>query len=145
MEIFFLKYKKFYCIFSLLFSLLILPISPTIAPLLSMSMGPFSYLLNPSPAPWAVILLSVYESVSILLVSSVCSLDSTYEWNHMLLVFVWLDYFTYQCSPCPSILLQRAKFSFSWLSSIPLYNCLIVVLSTHPLMNTWVASTSWWL
>ena len=56
---------------------------------------PFSLLLNPStpytqPHPTAVSLLSIYESVSLLLVSSVCSLDSTYEWNHMVFVFLWL-------------------------------------------------------
>ena len=33
-------------------------------------------------------LLSTYESVSIFLVSLVCSWDATYEWNHMLLVFL---------------------------------------------------------
>ena len=51
-------------------------------------MSPFPFLLHPStpspsPRPLAVILLSIYESVPISLVSSVCSLDSTYEWNHM--------------------------------------------------------------
>ena len=39
-------------------------------------------------------LLSISESVSLLLVSSVCSLDSTNEWNHMVFVFLWLAYFT---------------------------------------------------
>ena len=38
--------------------------------------------------------LALYGPVSILLVSSVCSLDSIYEWNHMLFVFLWLAYFT---------------------------------------------------
>ena len=32
-------------------------------------------------SPTAVILLSIYESISIFLLSSVCSLDFTYEWN----------------------------------------------------------------
>ena len=45
--------------------------------------------------PLAVILLSIHESVSILPVGSVCSLDSTYEWGHMVFVFLWLAYFTY--------------------------------------------------
>ena len=45
------------------------------------------------PPPTAVSLLSIYESVSILLVSSFCSLDSTYEWNHVVLVFLWLKPF----------------------------------------------------
>ena len=42
----------------------------------------FSILLNPSTPnlpPTAVILLSICEPVSILLISSVCLLDSTYE------------------------------------------------------------------
>ena len=47
-----------------------------------------------SPQPIAVILLPIYESVSILLVSSVCSLDSTHEWNYMVFAFLWLAYFT---------------------------------------------------
>ena len=44
--------------------------------------------------PLAVCLFSLCESVPIFLVSSVCSLDSTYECNHMLFVFLWLFYFT---------------------------------------------------
>ena len=45
-----------------------------------MSMSPFSFLLNPSiPLPLPDSLAeSVYESVSVLLVCSVCSLDSTW-------------------------------------------------------------------
>ena len=48
--------------------------------------------LHSLPAPTqAVRLLSFYESVSILLVSSVCSFESTYEWNHRCLSFSdWL-------------------------------------------------------
>ena len=64
--------------------------SPSTATLLSASMSSFSFflffLLDPSlPTALhrAVSLLSIYESVSVLLVSSVCSLDSTNEWNHM--------------------------------------------------------------
>ena len=34
------------------------------------------------------------ESVSILLLSSVCSLDPTCEWNLMVFAFLWLAYFT---------------------------------------------------
>ena len=44
--------------------------------------------------PFAVSLLSIYESVSILLATSVCSLDSTHKWNHMVFTFIWLAYFT---------------------------------------------------
>ena len=38
-------------------------------------------------------LLSIYDSVSIVLVHSVCSLDSIEEWNYMVFVFLWLAYF----------------------------------------------------
>ena len=44
------------------------------------------------PTPWATLIKA--NLVSILLVCSVCSLGSTYEWNHMVIVFVWLAYFT---------------------------------------------------
>ena len=57
-----------------------------------------SFLLNASthwtPHPTSCQLLLIYESVSVLLVSSICSLDSMYEWNHMVFVFLWLAYFT---------------------------------------------------
>ena len=46
------------------------------------------YSFNSStPLTIAVILLFICESVFI------CSLDSTYEWTHMILVFLWLAYF----------------------------------------------------
>ena len=51
----------------------------------------------PAPSTFPPILgchPALYESVSILLVSSVCSLDSICEWNHMVFVFLWLAYFT---------------------------------------------------
>ena len=55
------QFKKFYCSFSMPFSPLIPPHPPAIPTLLSMSMSPFSFLLNPStpyPLPsLAVILL----------------------------------------------------------------------------------------
>ena len=45
----------------------------------------------PTSPHLAVILLSIYECVSILFVSLVCSLDFTYECNHMVLSFSdWL-------------------------------------------------------
>ena len=68
----------FYCIFSITFALYPLSPPPPPFPLQSMSMRPFPFLLDPSN-PIADSLFSVYESVSILLVSSVCSLDSIYE------------------------------------------------------------------
>ena len=84
--------------FLLYFPIIIYPhynsLPTTISTLLSMYMSPFSFLLDPSPQlpPRAVSLLSM--SVSILLVSLFCSLDSTCEWNHMVFVFSWLVYFT---------------------------------------------------
>ena len=74
----------------------LVPLYPAaVTTLLSMSMCPFSFLLHPSTlyAPLAVI-CSPSESVSVLFVSLVCSLDSTCRWNHMVLVFLWLAYFT---------------------------------------------------
>ena len=58
----------------------------------------FPFLLNPStpvlparnPTSYQP---ALYKSVSILLVSSFCSSDFTYEWNHIVLVFLWLAYF----------------------------------------------------
>ena len=60
------------------------------------------FLLNPStffhPAPKPTFpdscqsVLCIYESVSILFVTLFCSLNSTYEWNHMVLVFLSLAY-----------------------------------------------------
>ena len=38
--------------------------------------------------------LCIHESVSIWLVSLFRSLDFTYKWDHMVLVFLWLAYFT---------------------------------------------------
>ena len=53
---------------------------PEITTLLSMSMSPYFCSIPPLPnlPPPAVLLLSIYESVPIFLVSSACSLDSTY-------------------------------------------------------------------
>ena len=52
----------------------------------------FAQSLHPIPSPTLTdILLSIYASVSISLLSSICSLDSTYERNHMVLPFSdWL-------------------------------------------------------
>ena len=85
---------------------------PAIATLLSMTISPLflfapSFHLLTSSSPLAVILLSIYESVPIFLVSSLCSLDSTYEWNH---VFLSLAYFTsHHVLQVHPILLQRVK------------------------------------
>ena len=107
----------------------------------------FAWFLN-TPAARTILLLSIYVSVSILLVSSVCPLTSTYEWNHMVFVFLWLDNFTY-CS----IMFSRSMYAVAkgkifllpmaeW---YPLCKCTVVVLSTHLLMNTGAASKSWQL
>ena len=50
--------------------------------------------LPPNLSPTNCHLLSIYESVPIFRVSSVWPLDSTYEWNHMVFVFLCLAYFT---------------------------------------------------
>ena len=57
----------------------------------------FTFCYNPSTPNLprlAVIPLSIYESVPIFLIGPVCSLDSIYEWSHMVCVFLWLPYFT---------------------------------------------------
>ena len=50
--------------------------------------------LHMLPPPMVVSLLSICEAVCIFLVSPVCSLASTYEWNHMVYVLLWWAYFT---------------------------------------------------
>ena len=50
-----------------------------------------THLRPPLPATWSC-QPALY--LSIFLVSSVCSLNFTYEWNHMLLIFLWLAHFT---------------------------------------------------
>ena len=71
-----------------------LPQSPHCCPS-SLVLFPFCS-IPPSPhlPTIAVILLSIYESLSIFFVSSVCSSDSTYKWNHMAFVFLWKAHFT---------------------------------------------------
>ena len=69
---------------------------PAITTLLSMTMSPlflFVQSLFAPPTP-DVSLLSIYESVSIFLVSAVFSSDFTDEWKHMVFVCLWLPYFT---------------------------------------------------
>ena len=76
------------------------PFSMAITTLLSISMSflPLFFLFcsiplfpqGPQPLT-AVSLLPIFLSIS--LVSSFCSLDSTYEWNHIILI-LWLAYFT---------------------------------------------------
>ena len=51
--------------------------------------------------PW------LYVSGSILLISLLCSLDSSHKWNHMVFVFHWLTCFILHKPPVPSMLLQK--------------------------------------
>ena len=82
--------------FPLPFSSIIPHSHPAVTTLLSMPMSPFCSIPPPSnlSAPLSGHPL-LYQPVSILLVSSVCSFDSTYEWNQMIFVFLWLPYFTW--------------------------------------------------
>ena len=108
----------------------------------------FPFLFNPStPSPPLLNchLLSIYESVPIFLVSSVCSLDSTYY------EIIWYLFFSDWLISLSIMFLRsihtvaKGKFSFLWLSSVPLCKYSIVVLSTHLLMNIWAVFISWWL
>ena len=87
----------FYFIFPITFQSPYAPLPPTITTLLSMTISTFSFLVNPStpypPYPSCHPALHLWVC-PILLVSSVCSLYSTYKWNHMLFVFFRLAYFT---------------------------------------------------
>ena len=125
-------------------------IPPAITILVSVSMSAFAFLLNPSttytlPPSLAVILLTIYESVPIFLVSSVSSLDSTCEWNHMLFFSVWLILLSIMFSLSIHTLTKGKIVFFLWPSHIPLCKCSTVALSTHLLMDIWSGSISWWL
>ena len=103
--------------------------------------GHESFFLHPStPRPPALLPPkgwhpALYESVSVLLVNAVCSLDSTYKWNHMVFVFLWhISLITMFSRSNHAV--SNGKFSyFLWPSSIPLCKCPIVVLSTYLLMD----------
>ena len=93
---FFLKFNL-YCIFS------VIRLVPLYLPLPSNhhtvvhaheSFFLFAQLLYSLLSPLNLSSCSPSMSLSIFLVSSVCSLDSTGEWNHMVFVFLWLAYFT---------------------------------------------------
>ena len=64
---FYLFFTLFYCVSSITFYPSYAPFIPAVTALLSTSTSPFTYLLN---LPRAASLLCVYESVSLLLVSS---------------------------------------------------------------------------
>ena len=59
---------------------------------------PFTFLTQlPNPPPlWQLSVCSLYLWVYFYFdcYSLLCSLDSTYEWNHTVFVFLWLAYFT---------------------------------------------------
>ena len=55
------------------------------------------FLLSPSPfspSPLKLTVCSLYLWTCFYFVSLFCSLNSTYQWNHMVFVFLWLAYFT---------------------------------------------------
>ena len=91
-----LKIFLLFWIFLYFFHYHITPYSPF--PLLSSHCCPHPRVLFPFPSiplPPALPTSScqpaiIHESVSILLVSSACSLDSTNEWNHVVFVSDWL-------------------------------------------------------
>ena len=115
------------------------PLSPTpITTLLSMSISLFSFFLNPS-IPYcsprlAVILFSIYESVSILLVSSVCSLFHMSEIIWYLSFSDWLMSLSMKFSMSIHTV-SKGKIFFFTVSNIPSCKCPIVVLSTYLLMT----------
>ena len=81
--------------------------------------------------------LHLYEPVPIFLVSSVCSLDSIYEWNHWYLSHSdWLISLNVKFSRSIHTVSKGKISSFLCMNSIPVCNCPIVVLSTHLLMGT---------
>ena len=89
-----------------------------------------SIIPHPTPLPRAVSLLSIYESDPVLCVSSACSLYSTYEWNHMIFIFLWL---TYHILPCmmrtflPIFLRERYTLYRDSTNSISIYMFLILL------------------
>ena len=126
----------FIFIFHLIFIVFFpLPFSPLILPSSShhhtvvLSMSSFSVLMNPSTLQslpsTSCHLLSICESPSVLLVSSVCSLDSTYQWNHRTFVFPWLAYFTYIIFSRSTYTVEKGKFFFIFYSQVA-FHCVNV-------------------
>ena len=94
MKIFFQFFIVFISI-TIYYPVLLYPLFLAITTPSSMSMYPFSFLLHPStlyPPPPLLLSCSLYMSLSIFLVSSVCSSDSTYEWNYVVFVFLRLAF-----------------------------------------------------
>ena len=70
--------------------------------------------VSPPSLLTAASLFHVSGPLSILFIRVFCSLDSTYKWDHMVFVFLWLACFT-QHNPGPFILSQ--KVFNSWFMS----------------------------
>lgn len=103
--------------------------------------NPSTIILQPT-LPWQRS-ASVYESASILLVTSVCSWGSTYEWDHMVFVISdLLSSFSLMFSRSTHAI-KKVKCSLWWPSSILLCKCTNAVLATHLPMDTWAASKAW--
>ena len=128
-----------------------LPFSPLIPPCphhhhtvvhVHMSFSLFAQSLHPLTFPHLSCHPALYESVSILLLSSICSLDSTYEWNRMSFSDWFISLSIMFSRSIQAITKGKIFFSFLWPSSIPSCKCSIVILSTHLLMDTWAASIS---
>ena len=75
-----------------------------------------------------------------------CSLDSTYKWDHMVSVFLWLTYSLSIKSSGPSRLLQKVRFpSFSGWAVFNYVNITRLFSSTHLLVGTLAVSAFWLL
>ena len=71
-----------------------------------------SFIQLPShPLIWQ---LSVYSTYPCLFLF--CSLDSTYKWDHMVLVFLWLAYFTYHDNLQVIHAVAKGKISFFFMA-----------------------------
>ena len=98
------------------------------------------------PLPLPHFLPSGHHHTVVCLYLRVSVLYPTYEWNHMVLSFFWLTYFTYHniLKVHPSMLSQMAVFHlFFWLSSILMYLCTKSSLLSPPWKDTFVVSMSW--
>ena len=68
-------------------------------------------------------------------------LDTSYKWEHTVFVFLWLAFLAVlKVHPWCSI--WQDFLPFLRLNNIPLYVYTTFCLSIHPLVNTWVTSTS---
>ena len=65
-----------------------------------------------------------------------CFFHSTYKWNHIVFVFLWVISLSIIPSKFIHVVANGKISFFLWLSSIPLYICTTAPLSTHLLMGT---------